>query len=82
MNVLHLGSLLLEAGVALLGIALGAVQKKAYGWFIALTFAVYVFYDLARFMSIGVSADLLDSLFLIASLSIFWAVANIYFGKK
>lgn len=72
MNIYHLASVLIEIIVILMGLKL-ALQNKGYGWFIALTFSIYVFYDLSRFISIGISEQILDISFLIASLSILWA---------
>jgi len=82
MNLWHIVSLLLEVGVVVVGIALGAGKKQLYGWLIALTFAIYVFYDLARFMSIGIASGMLDILFAVASFSIFAGVIGIYSHAK
>jgi len=59
MNFLHFVSILLEMVVALLGVMLATMKQKRYGWFIALTFLLYVFYDLAFFLSLQISQDLL-----------------------
>lgn len=78
MNLLHLLSILLEAVVAVLGIMLAIGKKKMYGWFIALTFALYVIYDLANLQVLNVSEDALYMTFFVATLSILWAVWNIF----
>jgi len=78
MNILRLVSILLEIIVAVLGIMLATVKKKKYGWCIALTFAIYVFYDLAHFRPLSVSQNLLHILFFIATISILWVVWRIY----
>jgi hypothetical protein len=46
MNALQLISILLEVLVVALGIMLVVGKKKMYGWCIALTFVLYIFYDL------------------------------------
>ena len=72
MNLLNVLSLLLEAGVALTGLWIGLAGKKLYGYLIALTFLIYVVYDLSRFMNAKLPGH--DLIFLIASASIFSAV--------
>jgi len=72
MNIFNILSLLLEAVVAVLGVWIGLSQKKLYGWLIALTFAIYVVYDLGRFINVPIPAH--NLLFLIASASICSAV--------
>jgi hypothetical protein len=78
MNVLHLLSILLEAVVAALGIMLAISKKKIYGWCIALTFVLYVVYDLANLLALNISQDTLYMIFFVATLSILWAVWNIF----
>jgi NOL1/NOP2/fmu family ribosome biogenesis protein len=78
MNLLHLLSILLEAVVAALGIMLATSKKKIYGWCIALTFALYVVYDLANLLALNISQDTLYMIFFMATLSILWAVWNIF----
>ena len=78
MNALQMISILLEVMVVALGIMLVIGKKKMYGWCIALTFVLYVFYDLADLLSLHISQDSLDILFFMATLSILWAVWNIF----
>ena len=78
MNRLHLLSILLEAVVAALGVMLAISKKKMYGWCIALTFVLYVVYDLANLMALNISEDTLYMIFFVATLSILWAVWNIF----
>jgi hypothetical protein len=82
MNIWNIVSLLLEACVVALGLALALGKKKSYGWLIALTFAIYVFYDLARFLTIAIAPGTLDVLFAVASLSIFLGVWSVYSHAK
>jgi len=72
MSLLNTLSLILEAATAGLGVWLGWSKKKNYGWLIALTFVLYVIYDLSRFLNLALPAKGL--LFLVASASIFCAV--------
>ena len=78
MNLLHLLSILLEAVVAALGVMLAIGKKKKYGWCIALTFVLYVIYDLANLLALNISQDTLYIIFFVATLSILWVVWNIF----
>ena len=84
-NALQTISILLELMVVALGIMLVIGKKKMYGWCIALTFILYIFYDLANLLSLHISQDSLDILFFMATLSILWAIWNIFleaFGQS
>jgi hypothetical protein len=78
MNLLHLLSILLEVVVAALGVMLAILKKKIYGWCIAITFLLYVIYDLANLLAWNISPDTLYTIFFVATLSILWAVWNIF----
>lgn len=78
MNLLHLLSILLEVVVATLGVMLAIRKKKMYGWCIAVTFLLYVIYDLANLLAWSISQDTLYTIFFVATLSILWAVWNIF----
>ncbi|OPY51510.1 MAG: hypothetical protein A4E49_02226 [Methanosaeta sp. PtaU1.Bin112] len=78
MNLLYLLSILLEVVVSALGVLLAIRRKKMYGWCIAVTFALYVIYDLAALLQWNVSQDTLYTIFFVATLSILWAVWNIF----
>ncbi len=71
-------SILLEAVVAALGVMLAISKKKMYGWCIAVTFVLYVVYDLANLLALNISEDTLYMIFFVATLSILWAVWNIF----
>jgi hypothetical protein len=78
LNALQTISILLKFVVVALGIMLVVGKKKMYGWCIALTFILYIFYDLANFLSWHISQETLDILFFMATLSILWAIWNIF----
>ncbi len=71
-------SILLEAVVAALGVMLAISKKKMYGWCIAVTFVLYVVYDLANLLAWNISLDTMYMIFFVATLSILWAVWNIF----
>ena len=72
--VLQILSILIECVVVLGGVRLATKGKKFYGWWIALTFALYVVFDLSRLEFLPKSEAVISPLFLIASLSILYAV--------
>jgi len=78
MNLLDLASLFLEGLVVLLALMIAVSKKRRYGYLIALTFAIYVFYDATRFLFLNVDQNLTSVLFLVASISILGAVWLIY----
>jgi hypothetical protein len=74
-------SIAIEGVILLFGIALVYRKGRRYGWFVALTFIIYVLYDFIRFLSIRISGDILSILFFIASVSMFAAIWLIYQEK-
>ena len=56
----------------------GAIKGKKHGWCLALTFAIYVFYDLANFFDLGIEKAFLSVIFFIATISILWFVWREY----
>jgi hypothetical protein len=57
------------------------LRKKAFGWGILITFGIYTFYDMAKYVPLPISQNLLYLLFFIASVSAFWAVWKISKNK-
>ncbi len=78
MQVLQIVSVVLEAVIASLGVRVALLKKKSYGWCIALTFAIYVFYDSVYLFDLQVGAGLMKILFFIATISMLWSVWRIY----
>jgi hypothetical protein len=68
----------IEAILVVLGIALAVQKKKCYGWFIAITFGIYVIYDSVFFLGVQVSQDVLSGIFFIATLSILIGIWQLY----
>ena len=73
-SVLHVLAVAIECIVVLAGVRLATKGKKVYGWWIALTFALYVVFDLSRLGFLPKDEAVLSFLFLVASLSILYAV--------
>ncbi len=78
MITLHVVSIFLELIIAAIGVMLVIFKKKSYGYGIALTFGIYVFYDISKFTSLNISDFLLYKIFFLATLSMLFAVLGIY----
>jgi len=69
MNYIQLLSIVLEIGVCVGGVVLGWKKMKPWGYTIALTYLIYVYYDLAKLYQWELSPNELAPLFLVASIS-------------
>lgn len=78
--VLLVISIALEVAVAVIA-ALAASQGRPYLYGLALTFAIYVLYDLGRLLGWDVEQGVLSVLFLVASASALYAVWSLYRDK-
>ena len=67
----------LEVAVAVVA-ALAALKGRPYLFGLALTFAIYVLYDLGRLLGRNVEGGILSVLFLVASASALYAVWGLY----
>jgi len=77
-DILQLVATFIEIVIAVAAVLIAVQKKKVYGWFIALTFALFVIFDLGRIFALDVSADLHALIFLIACASMLWAVWLIF----
>ena len=71
-------SIFIEAIICIIALALSIAKKKIYGWFIALTFGIYVVYDIVAFMETPISPSVVAIIFLIATLSMLYGVWLLY----
>ena len=78
---LLVASIALELAVAILAV-LAANKGRPYFYGLALTFAVYVLYDLGRLLGWNVEKGVLPVLFLLASASALFAVWGLYRDKR
>ncbi len=81
MEILNLSSAIIEVVIAIIGIMIG-LRKKIYGWLITLTFAIYVFYDMCRFINAQICPNKLAIAFSVATISALIAVIMIYRESK
>lgn len=75
-----IAAILIEAAVAVVAV-LAALKGRPYLYGLALTFAIYVLYDLGRLEGWNVGEGVLSVLFLIAALSALIAVFGLYREK-
>ncbi len=73
-GTIQLIATLAEVVVALVAVLIASKKKKLYGWFIAITFGLFVIFDLARIFALEVSAERHALVLLIACLSMLYAV--------
>jgi hypothetical protein len=73
-------AIIVECAVAVVAI-LGALQGRPHLYGFALTFAIYVLYDVARLLDWNVGEGVLSLLFLLASVSALIAVWGLYKEK-
>ncbi len=74
-------SIFIEAVICIIALGISLVKKKIYGWFIALTFGIYVVYDIVAFMDTSLSSSMVAIIFLIATLSMLYVVLILYNEK-
>jgi len=68
-SILQLIATLSEIVIAVVGVLIATQKKKTYGWFIALTFALFMVFDLARILALDIPADVYSLILLVACLS-------------
>ena len=73
-DILQLIATLIEIVIAVAAALIATRQKKTWGWFIALTFALFVIFDLARIFALDIPATLHALVLLVACLSMLYAV--------
>ena len=84
MELIPIVSIVLEVLIAVLALVI-AFRKRSYMVGFAITFGIYVYYDLARYYSWEVSESWLSVVFLIATLAALVSMVGILrttLGKK
>jgi hypothetical protein len=74
-------SIALEVAVAIVAV-LAALKGRPYLYGLALTFGIYVLYDLGRLLGFDVEQGVLSVLFLVASASALYAVWGLYRDRR
>ncbi|MDO8557433.1 MAG: hypothetical protein Q7R98_03135 [Candidatus Jorgensenbacteria bacterium] len=78
MDTLQLVSIFLEVAIVIISLMLALGKGKKYGWGFALTFAIYVFYDLAKLYLLSIPNSALYPSFFVATISALLAVWSLY----
>lgn len=73
-GTIQLMATLVEVVIAVAACLIALKKKKMYGWFIGITFGLFVIFDIGRIFSLEVSADHHALVLLIACLSMVCAV--------
>ena len=79
--MLLIASIAREVAVAVVAM-LAAVKGRPYLYGLALTFGIYVLYDVGRLLGWDVEKGILSVLFLLASASALFAVWGLYRDKR
>jgi len=77
-GTIQLAATLIEVAIAVIACLIAWKKEKVYGWFIGITFALFVLFDLARIFALDVSGDQHALILLIACLSMLYAVYLIW----
>lgn len=80
-DILQLIAVLVECAVTVLSVLIAVRNKKVYGWFIAVTFALFVLFDIARIFLLPLSNEVHALIFLVACGSMLYAVWLLYKEK-
>ena len=75
-EIIQFLSVALEAIIAVLCLLAAMERKYLYGF--VLTFAIYVWYDLARFLSWNISSDVSSIVFLVGTLAALYSVWSLF----
>lgn len=67
-----------EAFVALTAVRIAVQKKKTYGWFVAITFTLFVLFNITRIFSLALPKELDALVFLAAGLSMLCAMVLIW----
>ena len=67
-------AILIELVVAILAIVIAVRNKKIYGWFIALSFALFLVYDMIRIFGMRITSGPRELILLAAGGSMLYAV--------
>lgn len=75
---LQIVAVLLEAAVAVIGVVMATRQNKSYGWCIAVTFGLFILFDIGRLISLPISDAAHSLIFLVACGSMLFGVWLMY----
>lgn len=75
---LQITAVLLEVAVMVIALVIASRQKKSYGWYIAVTFGLFVLFDIVRLFSLPLPDAAIAFIFLVACGSMLYGVWLLY----
>lgn len=78
-DMLQLLSILLEGVIFVMCLRMALLRKKFYGYGLALTFGIYIFYDLAHHYDLNITPQVMQTLFFVATVSALLCVTHLYY---
>jgi hypothetical protein len=79
---LQIIAVLIEVAVTMIAVVIATRQKKSYGWCIAVTFGLFVLFDIGRLFSLPLPDAVHALIFLVACGSMLYGVWLIYEEKR
>ncbi|HEX3001974.1 MAG TPA: hypothetical protein VHN82_06360 [Methanoregula sp.] len=80
-ETIQLIATLIEVVIALGACLIAVKKRKASGWFIAITFGLFVVFDVARIFALEVSAERHALVLLVACISMLYAIWLMWKGQ-
>jgi hypothetical protein len=77
-DLLQIIAVILEVAVTVTALVIATRQKKLYGWFTAVTFGLFVLFDIGRIFALPVPDAVHALIFLVACGSMLYAVWLMY----
>lgn len=71
-------AIIIEVLVVIVSLMAAQAKKRRFVYGFAYTYSVYVLFDAARYFSLNINHNVLDILFLSASLTALWAIWQLY----
>jgi hypothetical protein len=80
-DFLQIIAVIIEVAVTIIAVVIATRQKKSYGWCIAVTFGLFVLFDIGRLFSLPLPDTAHALIFLVACGSMLYGVWLIYREK-
>jgi hypothetical protein len=77
-GIIQVLAILIECAVAVIAVLIATRKNKTYGWFIAITFALFVIFDVDRIVVPDLNTCLNSLFLLVACASMLYAVWLMY----
>jgi len=81
MEIFPVISLFAEVLIIVIAAVIALKKKKAYGWLFAVSYAVFLFYDVLKFLKIAMNGALMDFVLLVGAVLSLVAVWQIFKEK-